>query len=147
MKYSLSSLLRRKGYGRVSLKKVKSGHYVCKVVLNGIDALFIVDSGASHTCVAWDKEAHFKINAAATEQPAASASSAEMETRHSEGNKLYIGSWEAEHQEIILFDITSVNVALERLGATPVDGILGADVLTSAKAVLDYNRSGLYLKH
>ena len=96
MNYSLSTLLKRKSYVRIPLKKVASGHYICTVVLNGISGDFIVDTGASHTCVAWDKEAYFKLNAHETEQQAASASSTKMETRHSHENVLKIGKWTCE---------------------------------------------------
>ena len=96
--------------------------------------------------MAWDKEAHFKLNANKAEQQAASASSTEMETRHSEDNVLEVGAWEGRDLEIILFDMTSVNNALEQLDVKAVDGILGADILKATKAVLDYNRNGLYLK-
>lgn len=146
MKYILSTLLKHKGYVRVPLKKAASGHYICKAVLNGVSGDFIVDTGASHTCVAWDKEAHFKLNTNKAEQQAASASSTEMETRHSEDNVLEVGAWEGRDLEIILFDMTSVNNALEQLDVKAVDGILGADILKATKAVLDYNRNGLYLK-
>ena len=94
----------------------------------------------------WDKEAHFKLNANKAEQQAASASSAEMETRQSENNVLEVGTWEGRELEIILFDMASVNSALAQLGVKDVDGILGADILKETKAVLDYNRNGLYLK-
>jgi GTP-dependent phosphoenolpyruvate carboxykinase len=96
--------------------------------------------------VAWDKEAYFKLNAQETEQHAASASSTKMETRHSHENVLKIGKWTGQQLEIVLFDMTSVNSALEQLGVNAVDGILGADVFEVTKAVLDYNRNGLYLK-
>ena len=69
-----------------------------------------------------------------------------MQTRQSQDNVLKVGAWEGQQFEVILFDMTSVNSALEKLGVTTVDGILGADVLERTKAVLDYNRSGLYLK-
>ena len=69
-----------------------------------------------------------------------------METRHREDNVLEIGTREGRDLEIILFDMTSVNNALEQLDVNAVDGILGADVLKETKAVLDYNRNGLYLK-
>ena len=146
MNYSLSTLLKRKSYVRIPLKKVASGHYICTVVLNGISGDFIVDTGASHTCVAWDKEAYFKLNAQETEQQAASASSTKMETRHSHENVLKIGKWTGQQLEIVLFNMTSVNSALEQLDVNAVDGILGADVFEATKAVLDYNRNGLYLK-
>lgn len=146
MKYSLSILLKHKGYVRVPLKKVASGHYICSIVLNGVSGNFIVDTGASHTCVSCDKEVTFKLNVSSTKQQAATASSTDMETRQSQDNVLKVGAWEGQQFEVILFDMTSVNSALEKLGVTTVDGILGADVLERTKAVLDYNRSGLYLK-
>ena len=146
MIYTLSTLLRRKGYVRVPLKKVSSGHYICKLVLNGIPGVFIVDSGASHTCVTLDKEAHFLLNSTKAEKQATSASSADMDTRHSAENHLRIGNWEQPKQELIVFDMTTVNEALAECNEETVDGIVGADVLHQAKAVLDDRRSGLYLK-
>jgi len=144
---SLSSFLRHKGYKRIPLTKTQSGHYICIVTLNGVSGKFIVDSGASHTCVALEKEADFALSAIDAEQQAASASSNDMQTRQSQDNHLQIGAWEQHKQEIILFDMTSVNSALAQFDTDPVEGILGADVLQAAKAVLDYQRGGLYLKN
>lgn len=146
MNTSLSRLLRRKGYVRVPLTKIKSGHYTCEVTLNGVSGNFIVDSGASHTCVALEKENYFGLSSTNAEKQAASASSNNIETHQSNGNLLQIGVWKQPNQELILFDMTSVNNALLQFNVSPVEGILGADVLHSAKAVLDYRRSGLYLK-
>lgn len=143
---SLSSFLRQKGYVRIPLTKTQSGHYICTVILNGVSGTFIVDTGASHTCVALEKETHFALTANDAEQQAASASSADMHTRQSNGNHLKVGDWEQSQQELILFDMTTVNAALAQFDEAHVAGILGADVLHAAKAVLDYRRSGLYLK-
>ncbi|MGB0255125.1 MAG: retropepsin-like aspartic protease [Flavobacteriaceae bacterium] len=143
---SLSSFLRQKGYVRIPLTKTQSGHYICTVMLNGVAGTFIVDTGASHTCVALEKETHFALTANDAEQQAASASSADMHTRQSNGNHLQLGIWEQHKLELILFDMTTVNDALAQFDEAPVAGILGADVLHAAKAVLDYRRSGLYLK-
>lgn len=143
---SLSSFLRQKGYWRIPLTKIQSGHYVCAAVLNGIPGTFIVDTGASHTCVALDKEEYFSLITANVDQQAVSASSADLHTRGSNDNTLQIGKWKQSTQELILFDMTTVNAALKQFDQSPVDGIIGADVLHAAKAVLDYRRSGLYLK-
>lgn len=141
----LSSLLRKKGYTRIPLTKVASGHYICTVTLNGVSGLFIVDTGASHSCVAWNKETLFKLTATATDQQAATASSQGVDTKHSEGNHIQLGSWERQNQDIVLIDLSSVDTALEQFEVAPVDGIIGGDLLHKAKAVLDYRRNGLYL--
>lgn len=144
---TLSALLRRKGYVRVPLTKLASGHFICMLTLNDVDGVFIVDSGASHTCVALEKENHFLLSSTKAEKQAASASSAEMDTRQSNENHIRIGNWEQHKQELILFDMTTVNEALAQCNEDSVDGILGADILHAAKAVLDYRRNGLYLKN
>ena len=141
----LSSLLRKKGYTRIPLTKVASGHYICTVTLNGVSGLFIVDTGASHSCVAWNKETLFKLTATASDQQAATASSQGVDTKHSEGNHIQLGSWERQNQDIVLIDLSSVDAALEQFEVAPVDGIIGGDLLHKAKAVLDYRRNGLYL--
>tara|TARA_B110000444_G_C18634291_1_gene498368 strand:+ start:314 stop:754 length:441 start_codon:yes stop_codon:yes gene_type:complete len=141
----LSSLLRKKGYILIPLTKLASGHYICTVRLNGVSGLFIVDTGASHSCVAWNKETLFKLTGNATDQQAATASSQEVDTKHSEGNHIQLGSWERQNQDIVLIDLSSVDAALEQFEVAPVDGIIGGDLLHKAKAVLDYRRNGLYL--
>ena len=143
---NLSTFLRQKKYVRIPLTKTQSGHYICDVILNGVLGKFIVDTGASHTCVSLEKEAFFSLTTTDAEQQATSASSNEMHTRQSNNNHLQLGKWERSKQELILFDMTTVNSALAQFDETPVEGILGADVLHAAKAVLDYRRSGLYLK-
>lgn len=142
----LSTLLRQKGYTRIPLKKVASGHYICSAEINGVLGTFIVDTGASHTCVDLEMEATFKLTAIETEHQAATASSQDVDTKHSEGNQLTVGTWETKHQELILLDLDTVNATLNKLGVKKIDGILGADLFHNAKAVLDYGRSGLYLK-
>lgn len=44
------------------------------------------------------------------------------------------------------FDLGHVNRALDARGATPVDGVIGGDVLRSAEAVIDYAREVLYVR-
>jgi hypothetical protein len=43
-------------------------------------------------------------------------------------------------------DLSHVNQALALKGSTPVDAILGVDVLEAHSAVIDYGSSSLYLK-
>ena len=45
-----------------------------------------------------------------------------------------------------MFDMQAVNHALQKLDIENVNGIIGADVLKSTKAVIDYNNNWLYLK-
>jgi len=48
--------------------------------------------------------------------------------------------------QIVLFDLNHVNEALASQNASPVDGIIGADVLKKSRAIIDYHKKTLYLK-
>lgn len=82
-----------------------------------------------------------------SEVKAAGAGAREMETMISERNSIEIGGWIRKKQKIVLFDLVHVNQALIDHQALPVDGIIGADILKKAKAIIDYSKGRLYLKN
>lgn len=143
---TLYQLLRSKGYTRVRLQTLPTNHYVVITTLNGIEGRFILDTGASNTCVSSELTAQFHLNAKPSEEKASSASANELDTEVAHHNELMIGSWNSQRRSVVLFDMQAVNHALQKLDIENVDGIIGADVLKSTKAVVDYNNNWLYLK-
>ena len=143
---TLYQLLRSKGYTRVRLQTLPTNHYVVITTLNGIEGRFILDTGASNTCVSSELTAQFHLNAKPSEEKASSASANELDTEVAHHNELMIGSWSSQRRSVVLFDMQAVNHALQKLDIENVDGIIGADVLKSTKAVIDYNNNWLYLK-
>ncbi len=121
-------------------------HLELTAAINGISGRFILDTGASNTCVGVDKMEVFKLNSEASEVKAAGAGATDMETQLSTENTLQIGHWKKKKIKIILFDLSHNNEALTSHEALPVDGIIGADVLEKGKAVIDYKSGTLYLK-
>ena len=69
-----------------------------------------------------------------------------METLISKKNSIKIGSWKKKKLKLVLFDLGHVNEALTAHKTQPVDGIIGADILKKAKAIIDYDKHRLYLK-
>ena len=143
---TLYQLLRPKGYTRVRLQTLPTNHYVLIATLNGVEGRFILDSGASTTCVSAELTAHFHLNAKPSEEKASSASTNEIDTEVAHHNELVIGSWSSKRRSVVLFDMQAVNHALQKLDIKSVDGIIGADILQSTKAVIDYQNDWLYLK-
>lgn len=143
---TLYQLLRFKGYTRVRLQTLPTNHYVVVVNLNGVEGRFILDTGASTTCVSAELTAHFHLNAKPSEEKASSASANELDTEVAYHNNLKVGSWYSQRRSVVLFDMQAVNHALQKLDIESVDGIIGADVLQSTKAVIDYQNDWLYLK-
>ena len=143
---TLYQLLRSKGYTRVRLQTLPTNHYVVVATLNGVNGRFILDTGASSTCVSTELAVHFHLNAKPSEEKASSASANELDTKVAHHNTLKIGSWSSKRRSVVLFDMQAVNLALQKLDIESVDGIFGADILQSTKAVIDYQNDWLYLK-
>jgi predicted aspartyl protease len=143
---TLYQLLRSKGYARVRLQTLPTNHYVLVATLNGVEGRFILDTGASTTCVSAELTAHFHLNAKPSKEKASSASANELDTEVAHHNELVIGSWSSKRRSVVLFDMQAVNHALQKLDIKSVDGIIGADILQSTKAMIDYQNDWLYLK-
>jgi predicted aspartyl protease len=143
---SLKKFLKSKDYFKIPLVLTETNHFELVASINGVTGKFILDTGASNTCVGMDKIEFFKMLSEATDIKAAGAGATEMETLISNKNKIEIGDWKKKKQKVVLFDLTHVNQALISHNALPVDGIIGADLLKKGKAVIDYNKKCLYLK-
>ena len=143
---TLYQLLRSKGYTRVRLQTLPTNHYLLDATLNGVEGRFILDTGASTTCVSTELTTHFKLNAKPSKEKASSASANELDTEVAHHNELMIGSWSSKRRSVVLFDMQAVNLALQKLDIEAVDGIIGADILKLIKAVIDYQNDWLYLR-
>ena len=143
---TLKKFIEKKNYIRVPLVLTATNHFELIAKVNGIKGRFILDTGASNTCIGFDKIEDFKLTSEATEIKAAGAGATNMETMIAQKNTIEIGKWKKKRLKIVLFDLTHVNEALTTHEALPVDGIIGADVLKKAKAIIDYGKSCLYLR-
>ncbi|MCX7548433.1 retropepsin-like aspartic protease [Xanthomarina sp. F1114] len=143
---SLKDFLLEKGYTKIKLKLTKTNHFEIKATINGIKGLFILDTGASSSCVGFDAVETFKLKAKDSEIKAAGAGAVDMLTQISKKNKIKIGKWKKDKIALILFNLSHVNTALLTHNAQPVDGIIGADILKKGKGIIDYDKKYLYLK-
>ncbi len=143
---TLRKFLKQKEYHRIKLILTKTNHFEVKATLNGIEGNFIVDTGASNSCVGFEAVEKFNLFAQDSDVKAAGAGATDMLTQISNKNTISIGSWSRNRTSLVLFDLKHVNEALITHNAEPVDGIIGADVLKKGKAVIDYERMCMYLK-
>jgi predicted aspartyl protease len=143
---SLNLFLLKKGYTKVKLRLAKTNHFEIKATINGVKGLFILDTGASSSCVGFDAIETFKLHAEESTIKAAGAGAIDMDTQVSKKNHIKIGTWGKKNIVLILFNLTHVNTALVNHNSKPVDGIIGADILKKAKAIIDYEKKYLYLK-
>ena len=146
MTESLQEFLIKKKYIKVKLRLTKTNHFEIKAALNGINGRFILDTGASSSCVGFEAIDTFKLKVKDSKIMAAGAGAINMETKMSKKNNVKIGNWESDKIVLVLFNLTHVNTALINHSSKPVDGIIGADILKKTKAVIDYEKKYLYLK-
>ena len=142
----IQKTLKKNKYVKIDLKKISTNHLELKAKINGIKGRFILDTGASNSCVGIDLINHFNIHAIESETKAAGAGAIDMETQQSNNNVLKIGDWKTNDCHLVLFDLEHVNTALQQHKAKKVHGIIGADVLENGKAFIDYKNKYLYLK-
>jgi len=143
---TLKKFLQTKGYSKTKLDLTATNHFEIQAKINGIVGRFIVDTGASNTCVGFDKIEYFKLTSKESKIKAAGAGATNMKTLISTKNSLEIDTWNYAKLKIVLFDLVHVNEALVAHNALPVDGIIGADVLKKGKAIIDYDKKCIYLK-
>ena len=110
---TLYQFLRSRGYTRVRLLTLPTNHYVVIATLNGTAGRFVLDTGASTTCVSTELATHFHLNPKPSEEKASSASANELDTKVAHHNELMIGSWSSKRRSVVLFDMQAVNHALQ----------------------------------
>ncbi|MHC0444179.1 retropepsin-like aspartic protease [Flavobacterium sp. 3-218] len=143
---NLHKILKIEKYKKIKFKITKTQHLQIKAKINGISGIFILDTGASNTCVGFESIERFELSAKNSKTKASGAGGTGMITQISSENKLQLGSWKSKNFSIVIFDLSHVNEALESFKAKPVHGIIGADVLLEGKAIIDYFNHYVYLK-
>ena len=146
MEENLQHYLLNKGYTKTKLHLTKTNHFEIIAKINGVKGIFILDTGASNSCVGFESIEFFQLDSEDSEIKAAGAGAIDMETKMSKKNKINIGKWENEKLVLVLFNLTHVNTALVNHYSKPIHGIIGADVLKKGKAIIDYDKKYLYLK-
>ena len=143
---ALQDLLKGQQYKKVKFKITKTNHLLIKAKINDVLGSFILDTGASNTCIGFESVNFFELTTSDSENKAAGAGALNMETLVSRDNVMQIGNWKKPDFALIVFDMSHVNEALISHKAKPVQGIIGADVLISGQAIIDYYNLYLYLK-
>ena len=143
---SIKKILKEQGYiaHRIRIAK-KSSHIVTKAQLNGHLGRFIIDTGASATCVDQALYKEFQLTTEFMDKQIGTASGS-LRPRVSYKNTLELGDWSDEDVTLLSMDMSFVNSALKAEGMRSIQGLLGADFLIASSAIIDYRSKWLFLK-
>jgi len=139
-------VLKKAKYKKIAFKVSKTQHLLIKASINGVKGNFILDTGASNSCVGFESIELFQLTAKKSKTRAAGAGATGMFTQIAKNNTLQLGRWKETEFSLVVFDLSHVNEALQQYKAKPVHGIIGADILLQGKAIIDYYNHCLYLK-
>jgi len=142
----LQRILKKEKYKKIKFKITKTQHILIKAKINGVSGNFILDTGASNSCVGFESVKLFNLDAIKSKTKAAGAGATGMLTQISLKNELHIVRWKCSDFDIVIFDLSHVNEALTQHKAKPVHGIIGADILIKGKGIIDYFNQYLYLQ-
>ena len=141
----LYQVLKKENYKKVEFKITKTQHLLIKAKLNGVLGNFILDTGASTSCIGFESVDLFLLKPKKSDTKASGAGATGMLTQIAIKNHLQLGNWKDKSFDLVVFDLSHVNEALMQHKANPVHGIIGADILVKGKAIVDYYNRYLYV--
>lgn len=137
---------------KIKLTKVKIGengfHYLLKAKLNDKKIQLVIDTGASqsvfdHKRITALVDAKKDIKTMKEQSTGLGTSS--MQSYSVKTKTLQIKNLVLKNYKAILLDLSHANVTYEQIGLKGIDGILGNDILTKYKAVIDLEKRVLKL--
>ena len=124
----LQDFLKGKKYKKIPFKVLKTQHLLIKGTINGVKGNFILDTGASNSCMGFESVDRFLLNAQFSETKASGAGAVGMETQLAKNNEIQLGRWKNKKFHLIVFDMSHVNEAL-----TPPSYQMAARIILAVK--------------
>jgi hypothetical protein len=133
----------RAGFTTIRMTPLASGHHSVSVMLNGKPGAFLVDTGAGATVIHSPYLHHFALTAAA----AGTGGNANGKIRLDavRVSAFAVGGARTRLHQMYAMDLSYIVDAVSAESARPIEGLIGQDVLRDQKAMIDFDRSVLYL--
>jgi len=142
----LQMVLVEQGWFAVPLAKNKFGHYTAQATINGHDANFLVDSGATTTVLDTDFIDDIEVDTKKSKILAVGVGGKQGFLKAAQITQLSIGDLQVGESDIKVMSMDHVNHIYEKHGVKPLTGILGADYLRSHQSIINLESQVLWLK-
>ena len=129
----------------VTLRFTKTKHILCRARINRINAILLIDTGASNSCIHSKLKEQFKLKSKGDPFDASGASEGKMTATMTQKCVLHLGRHKIGKHAFVLLDLTHINETLLSQRTSSIDGILGADFLMKKKIIIDYRRRRLII--
>jgi hypothetical protein len=142
----LKDLLNNQQFVKVKLYKIKTQHLICFGSINNVKATFLIDTGASNSCISIENIDVYDLKTEGEKFEASGASDKKMEAILSRECRFKLGRFSMKKQKFVLLDLNHINSLLESQNVKKINGIIGAEFLKATKAIIDYDNLDLFLK-
>jgi len=131
------------GFTSIPMTALASGHHSVSVTLNGKPGAFLVDTGAGATVIHEPYLRHFALTASAAGTGANAQGKMKLDAVPVAA--FAVGGTATRLRRIYAMDLSYIVDAVSAESAQPIEGLIGQDVLRDQKALIDVDRSILYL--
>jgi len=124
------------------------GYHVCiEAGINDKAALLLIDTGASRTVFDAERINNFiaekDLELKEMEKLSTGLGTNTMKSHIVVVDSLELGELILKDFETVVIDMKHINDSYEKIGLTPIDGVIGGDILVDYSAVLDYGEKML----
>lgn len=136
------------GFAAIPLGEVSTGHHLVEASINGTSGRFVLDTGANVTVISEGHARRFGVSAAEGGSPGSNVrlSSAAGRTASQVRIETFeVGSIPIRQNRVVIADLGQLLTTLGQVADEDVAGIIGQDVLTEHRAIIDVARPMLYL--
>jgi len=143
----LAEFLSGRRYQQASLRKLATGHLLIEACINDIPGAFILDTGAGATVVDEKNIEFFRLNATVDSVTGAGAGGTGLTIYSSFDNSILINEFYISPSKVAAMNFEHVNTGLQQYGVKEtIHGVIGADLLEQANAIIDFAGMSLYLR-
>jgi hypothetical protein len=134
----------RPGYVRIKLQKTLAGYLTLKAKIGGKELTLMLDTGAPNTHL--DRERAEKLGLKwKAYDPLLDKIAPGGKGRHVLIDTIELDKYTSAKQWIYDHAMNELNPLLEQYGDSPIDGVLGGDVLGPGRAIINYETHELFL--
>lgn len=143
----IKTLLSQKGYHAIPIRENAAGLLLISAKVNGIEGLFIIDTGAGVSVIDSYQADQFRLTLQTenTTFTGAGAGGQGLEVIPSAGNSIEIGNHVVADFTFSVMCFKHVSQALTQAGCEEFAGVIGVDILKPGNAIINYNTLTLYL--
>src|SRR5690606_12615343 len=132
-------------YEAVPLREVSTGHHLVEATINGMSGSFVLDTGANVTVVDQNHVGNFDLSDSGVLDGVAGGITGGRRATQVSVDSFRIGSVDIRQQRIVTADLGGLLQALTRVSGDTIYGLIGQDVLTEHRAIVDVSGPMLYL--